>query len=182
VSPSSNIPVPNSAYVAKLQVPVRLSQPQLAPRDGHFLLFPQHGNESRPESLLELLNSGRTVIPFILAGDHTVLLLTRLNVDWVAVGSNVDPALVFPPGLEHNRSERVELRFIDESRVDAHVEWYVGAGGNRLSDFLNTCDAFVASRTGFGTLIWNKHRIRETRILGAAGAIGGMTPDWRRSA
>ncbi len=158
-------PDSTSHYLHKLSVPARLSQPLLAPRDGNFLLFPHQGTEARPESLLELLNSRRSVIPFILAGDKTVLLLTRVNIDWVALSPSVDPALVLPAKLERNHGQRVELRFIDESRVEAVVEWYAEAGGDRLSDYLNICDTFVASRTGFGTLIWNRQRIRETRIL-----------------
>jgi hypothetical protein len=145
-------------------VPVRLSQPNLDPRDGWFMLFPHVGVEKRSESLLELLNSRRSVIPFIVAGDASVLLLTRINIDWVAVGPNVDPALVYPSGLSRNTRQRLELRFIDESRVDAEIEWYSESGQERPSDFLNVCDTFVAARTGFGTLIWNKTRLREARI------------------
>jgi hypothetical protein len=37
-----------------------------------------------------------------------------------------------------------------------------------LSDFLNSGVEFVMARAGFGTLIVNKQRIRETRIAAAA--------------
>ncbi len=163
-SPSPPPTREEGSYVHKTRVPARLSQPNLDPRDGWFLLFPHVGPERRAESLLELLNSQRSVIPFILAGDDSVLLLTRLNIDWVAVGAAVPAELVFPPGHKPNRGQRVELRFVDESRVEATVEWCSESGQDRLSDFLNTSDPFVASRAGFGTLIWNKERIRETRI------------------
>ncbi len=162
-----------AVYVHKMRVPARLSQPNLDPRDGCFLLdpregwfvlYPHVGGEPRAESLLELLNSRRSVIPFILTGDASVLLLNRTNIDWVAVSPKVPPELIFPPGLEPNRTQRVELRFIDESRVEATIEWRAQPGQERLSDYLNACDAFVASRAGFGTLIWNKERIREARI------------------
>jgi hypothetical protein len=153
-----------AVHVPKIGVPARLSQPNLAPRDGCFQLFPKTGPTQRPESLLELLNSRRCVIPFILAGDASMLLLTRSNIDWVAVGPQVEAELVLPPGLEHNCAQQVELRFVDESRVDATIEWFTETGQERLSDFLNACDTFVASRAGFGTLIWNKERIRETLV------------------
>jgi hypothetical protein len=68
----------------------------------------------------------------------------------------------------------VQLRFVDESRVDATIEWRDDHGGIRLSDFLNSGDPFVAVRTGFGTLLVNKLRIRETRIVADAAAA---TPD-----
>lgn len=154
------------AYVRKLQVPVRLSQPNLAPRDGSFQLFPTVGHQNRPETVLELLNSGRTVIPFILDDHATVLLLTRMNVDWVALGPGVESRLVVPPEDPITHEQRVELRFIDESRVDAVLRWDEGKEAARLSDFLNSNDAFLAARTGFGTLVVNKGRIREMRIIG----------------
>ena len=152
------------AYVEKVRVPVRLAQPNLAPRDGWFLLFPCVGAEQRTESLVELLNSRRSVIPFIPSGDVSVLLLTRSNIDWVAVSPGVEPTLVFPPGLERNQGQRVGLRFLDESRVEATIDWFSERGQERLSDYLNVCDTFVVGRTGFGTLIWNKQRIREVQI------------------
>jgi len=152
-------------YVEKVQVPVRLSQPVLQPRDGHFLLFPARGSERRSESLLELLNSRRAFIPFIVAADAAVLLVTRRNIDWVAVGPSVIPSLILPLGFEPNRSQLAELRFADDTHVEATVEWYATDDGARLSDYLNSCDEFVASRTRLGTVIWNKHRIHEIRVL-----------------
>lgn len=161
-------------YVEKVRVPVRLSQPNLDPRDGCFLLFPQVGNEQRTESLLELLNSFRNVIPFILTGDDSVLLLTRTNIDWVAVSPAVDRKLILP-SIEWTESQRVELRFLDERRVDAEVQWFSHVHQDRLSDFLNVCDTFVPAQTGFGTLIWNKDRLREARILPSAAQRFGET-------
>ena len=159
-----------SVYVEKIRVPVRLSQPNLDPRDGCFLLFPRQGDENRPETLVELLNSERLVVPFILSGDSTVLLLSRKNIDWVMVSPSVEMGLVLPPGLEWNRTQRAELRFMDEARVEAMLGWSTERTAQRLSDHLNCCDRFVASLASFGTLIWNKHRIREVRILEAKSA------------
>jgi hypothetical protein len=153
-----------SVYVQKLRVPVRLSQPNQEPRDGWFLLFPRLDREDRPESILELLNSSRSVIPFIGADDAGVTLLTRVNIDWVAVGAQVAERLIFPPAGGVTHEQRVELRFIDESRVEAVMQWQAGEKDARLSDHLNSSGDFVAARTGFGTLIVNKQRVRETRI------------------
>jgi hypothetical protein len=155
-------------YVEKLRVPVRLSQPSLPPREGCLLLFPDtaHG---RPECVLELLNSPRHVIPFILAGDESVLLLTRSNIDWVAVGSGVADYLVVPPDRAVTNEQRVELRFVDESRVEAVIGWGVNDESSRLSDFLNARESFFAANASFGTLIVNKLRVRESRVIHGAG-------------
>ena len=58
--------------------------------------------------------------------------------------------------------------------MDAVIEWRDDHGGVRLSDFLNAGEPFVAVRTGFGTLLVNKLRVRETRIVSDAAAA---TPD-----
>jgi hypothetical protein len=155
-------------YVQKLRVPARLSQPNLDPRDGWFLLFPQMDREDRPETLLELLNSGSTVVPFIQDDDHSVLLLTRAGIDWVAVGAGVEGRLVLPPGHQTTHEQRVELRFIDESRVEAVVQWHGDPETARLSDHLNAPGGFFVAQTGFGTLIVNKVRVREMRIAESA--------------
>lgn len=162
-----------SAYVQKIRVPIRLAQPNLDPRDGWFLLFPNLDQGGRPETVFELLNSSRTVIPFIQADDAKVILLTRANLDWVAIGEGVPPDLIVPPGPPANHQQRVQLRFIDERRVDATIEWRGDRDRARLSDFLNWNEAFLVAKTGFGTLIVNKLRIRETQIV--ADAPG--TPD-----
>ena len=76
--------------IQKLRAPVRLSQPGETPVDGHLCLTPEINGERRPETILELLNSPRRVIPFLRDADDSVVLLTRLNVDWVVVGSYDD--------------------------------------------------------------------------------------------
>lgn len=153
-------------YIDKLQVPVRLAQPGLDPRDGFLMLAPRIGSEDRIESLLELLNSRRTVIPFITEVDHSVLLINRTSIDWIAVRPSTPPGCILPPGVEWNQSERAELLFADRRRVEVSIAWYAENSGHRLSDFLNACDSFVASLAGFGLLIWNKNRVLEWRILG----------------
>jgi hypothetical protein len=158
-----------SSFVEKLRVPVRLSQPNQDPRDGWFLLFPHVEDGDRPESLVELLDSRRSVIPFLAADDGSVVLLTRLNIDWVAVGAEVGPPLLYPPHREPTHQQRAELRFLDERRIEVTLQWRAETEHNaRLSDFLNSGVEFVMARAGFGTLIVNKQRIRETRIAAAA--------------
>ena len=69
--------------VQKLRAHVRLSQPGDTPLDGYFCLLPEMDGQPRPETILELLNSTRRVIPFFRVADDNVVLFTRLNIDWV---------------------------------------------------------------------------------------------------
>jgi hypothetical protein len=161
-----------SVHIQKIRVPIRLAQPNRDPRDGWFLLFPNLEHSDQPETVFELLNSSRTVIPFIQAEDSSVVLLTRANIDWVAIGTGVTPDLVVP-GPPPNHQQRVQIRFVDEQRVDAVIEWRGDRDRVRLSDFLNWDEPFLVAKTGFGTLIVNKLRIRETRIT---SSVPG-TPD-----
>lgn len=155
------------AFVQKLRVPVRVSQPQSQPRDGSLLLFPHIGRGTRPETLLELLNSPRTVIPFVPAQDDEVLLLSRRNIDWVAVSEDVPAELVVPPGPSPTHEHGAELRFLDESRVEVRVRWNSPDSTVRISDHLNAHAEFIIVEAGFGVLIVNARRIRETRLIGA---------------
>lgn len=157
-------------HVDKLRILARLAQPNLTPRDGYFLLFPTIGKEGRAESLFELLNSSRAVIPFLLKEDRSVLLLTRLNIDWVSVSNVTRNLLLFPPNHLGGRQQAVELRFVDESRVEAVVMWQPRNEGERLSDVLNRPEVFVATQTSFGALLVNKNRIREMRVRDRAEA------------
>lgn len=156
--------------IPKLRAAVRLSQPRHDPRDGWFLLFPDVGDSGRAETVLELLNSARLVIPFLEREDQTVLLLVRKNIDWVAIGADVEPRLVFPPGRQTAFHQRVEIGFVDERRVEATIRWGDAAQKTRLSDFLDSPDAFFAVEASFGTLMVNKRRIREIRIVEGNGA------------
>lgn len=159
--------------ITKLWVAVRLAQPQHDPRDGWFQLFPELDDLGRPETVLELLNSPRRVIPFLKREEESVVLLVRENIDWVAVGPGEETHLVVPPEQPAAHVQRVEFGFLDERRVAATVRWGDFRIRERLSDFLNQPDPFVAAEAAFGTLIVNKSRLREVRILDAAVEHGG---------
>jgi hypothetical protein len=120
---------------------------------------------------VELLNSSRIVIPFLPTDDASVVLLTRLNIDWVVVGSGVESSLVFPPGEIPTRVQRAEILFVDQRRLEVALQWRAEDEYFRLSDFLNSPADFFTAQTGFGTLIVNKHRIRETRITQPAAQV-----------
>lgn len=154
-----------SVHISKLSVAVRLAQPHREPRDGSFLLFPEVDATGRCETVLELLNSRRLVLPFLQPEDHQVRLLVRENIDWVAIGPGVDEALVFPPDRPVTNHQRVELLFLDERQISATIRWGVAGTPERLSDFLGSPATFVAAEAGFGTLMVNKRRLREIRIV-----------------
>ncbi len=155
----------NSECVPKLRAGVRLGQPLHDPRDGWLLLFPVLDGAGRPETVFDLLNSTRQVIPFLQRENDDVLLLVRDNIDWVAIDNHVESKLIFPPGRLAGLEQRVELRFVDERKIAATISWGDPATPTRLSDFLGSPDPFVAAEARFGTLLVNKRRLREIRIV-----------------
>lgn len=154
-------------YTQKVRVPVRLSQPNLDPVDGLLALAPRQAGSERPETLLELLNSERNVIPFIRTADSALLLLTRPNIDWVAVGPGTEPRLVIPPDYVVTREQRVQLRFAYGGPIGGIIQWNDAGERNRLSDFLDWSTDFFAVKADAGTLIVNKQRVCETLVAEA---------------
>jgi hypothetical protein len=149
--------------IQKLRAPVRLSQPGESPHDGFLCLLPELDGR-RPETILELLNSSRRVIPFLRPADDSVVLLTRLNIDWVVVGAQVDPAWVMPRRFPGTREQSVQLHFLDGRSMEGDVRWHSPGADIRLSDFLNDPADFYPLATRVGTLMVNKSRVRETRV------------------
>lgn len=150
--------------IQKLRAPVRLSQPGESPLDGFLCLLPELDGLHRPETILELLNSPRRVIPFLRPSDESVVLLTRLNIDWVVVGAQVDPVWVMPKRFPATREQSVQLHFFDGRTMEGEVRWPSPGADIRLSDFLNDAADFYPLATRVGTLMVNKSRVRETRV------------------
>ncbi|MGH7731867.1 MAG: hypothetical protein ACRENJ_11530 [Candidatus Eiseniibacteriota bacterium] len=151
--------------IQKLRASVRLSQPGESPVDGYLCLAPEVEGERRPETILELLNSSRRVIPFLRGADESVGLLTRLNIDWVVVGGQVDPAWVMPKRFPAMREQSVRLQFSDGRTMEGDVRWPSPAATDiRLSDFLNDPADFFPLATRVGIMMVNKNRVRETRV------------------
>jgi hypothetical protein len=148
--------------IQKLRAPVRLSQPGEAPLDGYLCLLPDL--DGRPETILELLNSTRRVIPFLRAVDDSVGLLTRLNIDWVVAGAQVDPEWIMPKRSPAMREQSVRLQFFDGRTMEGDVRWPSPGADIRLSDFLNDAADFYPLVTRVGILMVNKNRVRETRV------------------
>jgi hypothetical protein len=150
--------------IQKLRAPVRLSQPGENPVDGYLCLTPEVGGQPRPETILELLNSPRRVIPFLRVHDESVALLTRLNIDWVVVGSQVDPTWVMPQRSPAMREQSVRLQFFDGRTMEGDVRWASPGADIRLSDYLNDRADFYPLVTRVGIMMVNKNRVREARV------------------
>jgi hypothetical protein len=168
-----------SRYVQKLRVPVRVSQRHREARDGWFLLSPERGGEGQPESILELLNSPRVVVPFIVQQDPNIVLLTIAHIDWVVVDAEVDANLVSPRSRPVSREQRVELHFTDRRHVEGIIQWDASEDALRLSDFLNGPDDFFMLRTPTGPILVNRRRVAETRVAESSPrpAQVGPVPD-----
>jgi hypothetical protein len=152
------------AVIQKLRAPVRLSQPGESPLDGYFCLLPEVDGHRRPETILELLNSTRRVIPFFRVADDNFVLFTRLNIDWVVPGAQVDPDWIMPRRLHATREQSVRLQFFDGREMEGDVRWCSPGADIRLSDFLNDAADFYPLVTRLGILLVNKNRVRETRV------------------
>jgi hypothetical protein len=158
-------------YVKKRRVAVRVSQFGHDPVDGFFCLALEPDGAKEPETILGLLNSSLRVIPFIVEDDGTVILLTRLNVDWVMAGERVESDLVVPHHTRVVREEPVALHFMNDTTIDGLIQMEEKDG--RASDFLNSAADFYPVRTRMGMLLVNKSRVRETRL-------STVSPQWAR--
>jgi len=151
-------------YVHKMRVPVTLSQLSREAREGWCLVSVGSSAGDRPESLLELLNSGSVVIPFVPEHDSNIVLVTRMHIEWVAVSAGVDAPLVAPIDRTVTREQRVELRFMDQRHLEGIVQWNGSGDHGRLSDFLNGPDDFFLLKTSGGPFLVNRLRLAETRM------------------
>jgi hypothetical protein len=150
-------------YMEKRRVDVRVSQSGHDPLDGFFCLALAGGPHEAPQTVLGLLNSPLRVIPFIVEGDGSVILVTRQNVDWVMTPEHVESGLVYPSGYVVTREEPAELEFMNGTTMDGLIQM-AGQGAGRASDFLNGRDDFYPVLTRHGILLVNKSRVRETRL------------------
>ncbi len=154
-------------FVPKLRVPVRLCMAAQAPYDAFLSLFPLSEHHAGPETLLERLNTRTRVLPAVREDDHTVVLVTRDQVDWVEAGPDVEAQLIRPSAYLHTREEHVELRMVSGERVAGILAMELPDAYNRASDFLNGDEDFFALSLSSGTRLVNKARVLDVRILSA---------------
>jgi len=115
--------------------------------------------------MLELLNSGKRVLPFLPEDGGDVLLLTLHNIVWVLAGPGVDPATVIPPTYIVTREERVELCFADGRVMDGMIHMEVTEDFTRVSDFLNGDTRFFPFLARVGLMLVNTRCVSRVRLL-----------------
>lgn len=161
-------------FLAKQHVAVRIATSGYGPVDGFFSLALPSRDLLQSESLLELLNSGERIIPFITDHGH-VVLITRLGLDWVVAGDQVPTRLILPHDFVVVRHEPVNLCFIDGSTVAGAIEIESRFARSRLSDVLHGQEDFCPVLTRFGTLFVNKARMREQLAMALTNTAPGIT-------
>jgi len=153
-------------YVDKLLLPARIMLPGPEQLTGSFALSASSPVRDGPESLVELLNSGARVLPVIRSNDDAVMLLSRLSIDSVEVGADVQPAWVRPQNFVVTREELILVRLLDGRRLEGRVSIELPEHLNRVSDFLNLAEDFFALATRSCTMLINKSRVSVVRLYG----------------
>jgi hypothetical protein len=159
-------------FVKKHGVAVRISQFGHDPLDGMFCVAPAPDPKNEGRTVLELLNSDRRVIPFIVSGDGSVILLTRVNLDWVMAQDHDGSGLILPDDYIIGREEPVEIEFMNGTTIDGILQMALDDEDTRASDFLNGPADFYPVLTRMGTLLVNKARVRSTRL-------STISPQWK---
>lgn len=152
-------------YIPKLRVPVTLAQSGKPPTDGYLSLAAHSALFPGPETLFERLNSAERVIPFHRAEDGAVLLVSRLEVEWVMAGAGVQDPQVYPPPHFPTAEERVRVRLKGGSTFEGMLHIELPEQLNRASDFLNGPEDFFPLITGRGLKLINKAQMIEVLVF-----------------
>jgi hypothetical protein len=153
------------AYVIKRRTTVWVSQPGEETVEGVFCLTIDSPELHRAETILDLLKSSRRMVPFVRAGDQRVVLLTRMNIDWVIAGSDVPAEHIFPPDHVVGFEEPVQVQFLAGRTIEGQLQIERLNESTRASDYLNGPGDFFPVVTRLGTLLANKSRVRETVLV-----------------
>src|SRR5258706_7252560 len=151
-------------YIPKLRAAVVLCQVGQEQMEGLLSLSPQAEFHHGPETILERLNTHDRILPFHRREDGAVLLLTRLELEWVAAGRGVGPELVRPRTYKVTREERVQVRFTSCNEMVRLLQMELPEMLNRASDFLNGDEDFYPLVTDHGVVLINKHRVLHARV------------------
>ena len=151
-------------YIPKLKAAVVLCQVGQEQLEGSVSLAAQTRFHDGPETILERLNSRDRILPFHRKRDGAVLLLSRLELEWVAAGRGVERDLVCPRTYQVTREERVRVRFTSGNEMEGLLQMELPETLNRASDFLNGEEDFVPLVTPQGIVLLNKHRVLYTRV------------------
>ena len=155
-------------YVDKLLVNAWVKVPGEEPVEGFFALNPNAQFHEGPETLLERLNSADRVIPFERRSDDSILLLNRLEIEYVRPHPNALPMLICPGRV--NREERVGVRLKSGDAMIGLLRMELPDWFNRASDFLNGPEHFFPLATDQGVVLVNKLCVITTRLYEASPA------------
>jgi hypothetical protein len=144
--------------------------------DGIISLAPQARFHLGPETILERLNAPDRVIPFLRSKDGAMLMLSRMNLEWVRPGPAVEPTLIGPGTYMVTREERVRVRFKSGNEVEGLLQMELPPDVNRCSDFLNGHEDFFALDTLKGVTLINKLEVLETRVYESSPLPVGSRP------
>ncbi len=152
-------------YIEKIAVEISVCMSGEESQPGHCWLLPQSRDHLGPETLFELLNSGSRIVPLVVPERSEVVLLNRLDVNWVMATREVKPELVCPPNYLVTNEETVHITFRDGRTMVGLVQMEQPEGMNRVSDFLNLPDDFFPMRATQGAALVNKSQVRAVRLL-----------------
>ena len=152
-------------YVGKLLVPGRIVQRGGEPIVGSVSVAERAELRPGPETLLEVLNTPRRVIPLLRENDHAIVLLNRLGIEYVEPDPSVEASLVRPANYRVTREERVEVRFLGGHGIEGRLEMELPEHINRASDYMNGPEDFFPLVTRNLTILVNKSRVSGTRVF-----------------
>jgi hypothetical protein len=155
-------------YIHKLHAAAWISEQGEEAIEGFFALTPQAQFHNGPETLLERLNSPDRVIPFQRREDDGVLLLNRLEIEWVLPAPTMPQELVCPANYRVTREERVRLRLKSGETMIGLLRMELPEWFNRASDFLNSPEHFFPLVTEQGIMLVNKLCVLSTRLYEAS--------------
>lgn len=155
-------------YIEKIRVTVRVSRPGEPIMEGVLSLSPYSEFHDGPETLLELLNSSATMLPFQRLSDDAILLLCRMDLQWVVAGPAVDPELLRPRTFRYTREERVRVRLRGGDELEGLLQMELPELMNRASDYMNGPETFFPLTTRQGVFLIQKASVRELRLYSSS--------------
>jgi hypothetical protein len=156
-----------AVYIEKLQVTIGVSRAGEPDIEGCCSLSPVAEHHAGAETLLDLLNAPRRVIPF-QRQDGVTLLLARHDIQWVFAGPDVPMEWVRGRGFRCTREERVRVRLSGGEELEGLLQMELPDPVNRASDYLNGPDDFFPLTARDGVYLIQKHHAREMVMFEAS--------------
>lgn len=156
------------SFIDKLRVHLDIAEPGREPMKGVVSLSRQIGGHAGPQTVLDLLNSSRRVVPVMRPADGTTVLFTRLQIAWVLAGNEVGFELMWPDSYQVTKEERVLVEMEDGSLLAGRIQMELPEDLNRASDFFNGAEDFFPLVARAGIYLVNKAKVRATQLFEAS--------------